>query len=221
VSSSDAPEKVVCAKCGREIADGQRVEHRGALYCAVCVGEVLNGALAPQPAPRHNVALAVILSFLPGLGQMYNRQMKKGLLVMGAFFFTTVMREEIGLGSAMGVITPTLYFWNLFDAYWTAKRIKRAGMPEPEVPPEEDWSLPLVERRWESATTPAFGVLLIVLGILFLLNNFGVGWLTYDRLWPAAILALGLWLLASFAFSRRGSAPLKSPSQETQDGEDS
>ena len=50
-------------------------------------------------------------------------------------------------------------------------------------------------------------MLLIVLGVLFLLNNFGATWLTWDRVWPMAILALGIWLLISFALSRRVTLP--------------
>lgn len=198
MSSPEAPPTSTCAKCGRPIADGRRVEHRGAVYCLECVGRALNGeAAAPQPA-RRSPAVAVILSLLPGLGQMYNRQMLKGVVVLVAFLVLASAAgslpgwEDWGMRSALIV---GLYFWNLFDAYWTAQRINRAELPE---------VTPAWEQRAESAATPAGGVVLIILGIVFLLNNFGVAWLTFGRVWPAALLALGIWLLISFALSRRG-----------------
>lgn len=221
MSAADVPAKITCVKCRREIADGQRVEHRGELYCASCVGEALNHEVA-EAAPGHNVTLAVMLSFLPGLGQMYNRQVTKGFLIMAAFFFSFALHEETGSAQVLvAALAPALYFWNLFDAYWTAKRIRSAGQPEQEaMPAVEDWSFSS-EKRLESSTTPTFGVLLIVLGILFLLNNYGVTWLTVGRLWPTTILALGLWLLASFVLSRRAPAASEPLPEETHHGENS
>ena len=47
------------------------------------------------------------------------------------------------------------------------------------------------------------GVILIVLGILFLLVNFGVlRWLNWDTLWPVVLIVVGLLLMVSM-FRRR------------------
>ncbi|NIM07313.1 MAG: hypothetical protein GTO55_11570 [Armatimonadetes bacterium] len=219
MASSETPETYVCDKCKTEIANGQRIEHRGGVYCANCVGDALNGAVSADSSRGHSVVLAVLLSAMPGLGQMYNRQMKKGLLVMAAFLFSAIMLDEMVRVSIAIVIVP-LYFWNLFDAYWTACRITLAGEAEKELPPEKDWEWAAAENHWEATSKPGFGILLIVLGIIFLINNFGVTWLTYALLWPAAILALGIWLLVSFAMSRSIPAASESLSQETRNGEE-
>jgi phage shock protein C len=48
------------------------------------------------------------------------------------------------------------------------------------------------------------GAILIVLGILFLLVNFGlVRWLSWDRLWPVFLIAIGALLVASMLRRRR------------------
>ena len=204
---SDTVAPPTCAGCGREITEGQPIEHGGALYCADCVREALDGKTTQRQALRRNPTVAVVLSLLPGLGQMYCGQTLKGVLVLAAFLGVATARGLFlrGIGP---IAIPTLYFWNLFDAYWTAQRVNRAELPSPPPP-----SFPAP--RWESATTPAWGVLLILLGVLFLLNNFGVTWLTYERLWPSVLLGLGLWMLIVFAISRRAVRSADPAPQET------
>lgn len=38
-------------------------------------------------------------------------------------------------------------------------------------------------------------VVLIVLGILFLLNNLNLPWLRADVIWPIALILVGVWLI--------------------------
>jgi TM2 domain-containing membrane protein YozV len=192
------------------------------------VGEALNGSLARAGARRKSPALAVILSLLPGLGQMYNQQMVKGILILGVFMYLVRVNDLAHLYYPFAMV---LYFWNLFDAYWTAKKINESGEPAADFKPREQFeklsnvqipevNLSMAEEKWESSSTPGFGVFLIILGILFLLNNFGVVWLTWDRVWPAALLGLGLWMIISFALRYRTAAPAESSSQETRDEEE-
>lgn len=189
------PSAEKCAGCGRECRPGEYLQHRGRPFCMFCVGQSLDGrAAAGEPGDRRP-ALAVILSLVPGLGQMYNRQLLKGTLVLGAFLFITIV-QPFGHSELVPVILVSLYFWNLFDAYWTARRLSGGDqdLPDLHVP---DLRMP------HEAATPAWGIVLILLGVLFLLNNFGVQWLTFDRIWPAALMGVGLWLLISYAMERR------------------
>jgi len=212
MSEAMTPITPSCAKCGRELGAGERIEHRGAVYCVTCVGNALDAEAARQQAYRRSPALAVLLSCLPGLGQMYNRQMLKGILILAGFLVVATGEAHLSAG-LMAAVLVTLIVWNLADAYWTAQRINRAELPRlPEAEPEP---FALEQIRWDAVTTPAWGVVLILLGILFLLNNFDVQWLTFDRVWPAVMLCLGLWLLISFAFSRRQPAIPEAVSQET------
>jgi TM2 domain-containing membrane protein YozV len=214
MASPETSPMPVCVRCHRPIPEGQRLQHRGETYCLDCVGKSLNGEASPEHARRRSPGVAVLLSLLPGLGQMYNGQMLKGVIVLVAFLILATGGgplgwDHSGLNTAFLV---TLYFWNLFDAHWTAQRINRAELPQlPEAPQAP----PSAARQAPSPVAPAWGVLLIVLGVLFLLNNFGATWLTWDRVWPMALLALGIWLLTSFALSRRVTLPPQSepPSQ--------
>jgi hypothetical protein len=127
---------------------------------------------------------------------MYNGQVFKGVVVLVVFLLLATGAgpfswDRSGINTALLV---TLYFWNLFDAHWTAQRVNRARVV---------WAPWYEPPAAASPSAPAWGALLIVFGILFLLNNFGATWLTWDRLWPVALLALGIWLLISFALQRR------------------
>ena len=260
MSSPETDPTSTCARCKKEIAEGERVEHRGTVYCMDCVGKMLNGEAhrwASLRADLHvawqealnwlsvrretgyrNPTLAVILSLLPGLGQMYNGQMRKGVVLLGGFLVLATGGFQPILGPLLHTASiAALYFWNLFDAYWTAQRINGGEMGEqvPVVPVREQPVQPqqpavavpaaqvapmqeTVEKRREqpSGALAGWGVFLIILGALFLLNNIGIAWLTSRRIWPTALLALGIWLLISFALSRREPPSTQPPSEEEQ-----
>lgn len=64
--------------------------------------------------------LAAVLSFFwPGLGQIYNGQISKGLLfVVLAVVFGWLMMVVIGF-----LLYPVLWVYGIYDAYRTAERI--------------------------------------------------------------------------------------------------
>lgn len=135
--------------------------------------------------------LATFLSLFPGVGQIYNGQPAKAF----AFFFGL-----IGAAWAAGEIHPLpfaplipfLYFFNLVDAYRSAHAVNAGG----------EAAAMLEQEAFES---PAWGVGLIALGVLLLLNN--LGWLDVHfvrRFWPVALIALGAWFIRA-SLQRRAS----------------
>jgi len=201
--SGPAPHPSTCTRCGAQIAAGQYVLHQGSPYCLACTGEAIDSQLCPrQGAPRPT--LAILLSLLPGLGQMYNRQMRKGMVVMFAFLALAIAEP---LGSLNPAVLVALFFWNLFDAYWGAASYRPGAVP-PEADLEEQ--IEAGRREWESRVanlaspplepsmlTTAWAILLITLGVLFLLGNFAIVDLSAGWLLAAAVLAIGLWLALS------------------------
>jgi TM2 domain-containing membrane protein YozV len=213
-------ETPLCAGCNKPLSDAQRVEHGGKCYCAECVGKALSTAAAKGAEGYRDPILAAVLSFLPGLGQMYNRQLIRGAAIMALFFLFTG-----GHGNRAPFIVA-LMAWSIFDAYWGAKRINQSGLTD--LPPIEELRFdpfPAItwkrfeEIRLETSIAPAWGVLLIILGILFLLNNFDVLQLSWDNTWPMALLGTGVWLLISFCLSRRALNLSINTYQESQNGE--
>jgi hypothetical protein len=209
MTSPPIPEMLKCCLCGRELAAERRLQHDGGDYCLECAGAAVKQEQIRRQGFRRSPGLAAFLSLLPGLGQMYSGQLTKGVILLIAFFALSGITSQ---QHEFGLFIPVLILWNMFDAYWMARRINE-GEGLTELLPED--RLPEIEVRWESAATPAWGGLLIVLGILLLLNNFGVTALTYKLIWPIAILLMGIWLLYTFAVSRKSPAN----NQESDHGE--
>ena len=67
-----------------------------------------------------NSGLAAVLSFFfPGLGQIYNGEIGKGILIMFVQFINTLLMFVI-----IGFITfPIVWIWGMIDAYKTAEKI--------------------------------------------------------------------------------------------------
>ena len=77
--------------------------------------------------PPKNSGLAAILSFLlPGLGQMYNGEVGKGVMII------IVQVVNIALMAiVIGFITgPIVMIWAIYDAYKTAERINQQYMQQ-------------------------------------------------------------------------------------------
>jgi hypothetical protein len=82
---------------------------------------------------------------------------------------------SIGLGC--------FYLYMPIDAYRVAKA-RRMGEPDPGVLPES------------ASGRPLGAIVLIILGVLFLMANFGIlqeDW--FSKAWPIGLIALGVWLV--------------------------
>jgi TM2 domain-containing membrane protein YozV len=69
-----------------------------------------------------NPGLAAVLSFFYcGLGQIYNGQILKGVLMFAAYSISIIlMYLLIGF-----ITTPILWIWGMYDAYKSAEKINR------------------------------------------------------------------------------------------------
>jgi len=174
-----------CRNCGKAMCAACSHRVRDVLYCEDCLAQHVG---LPPAAPPHSAApdppanpgpyiptatpqlrqgnspvLAFLLGFIPGLGAIYNGEYNKAILhvvVFGAII--------LGIASDLGeslqgllifalVISP---FYMAIDAMRTAKA-KSTGQPLAD--PFENWS----------GQRPLGPIILIGIGALFLLNNFG------------------------------------------------
>lgn len=128
--------------------------------------------------------LALFLSvMMPGLGQIYNGQVQKALVFFFGFVGCIWLTIENGPPLAMAI--PFIYFYSLIDAWQSAARINERAAGNPEA-------TGLVDEN-----SPAWGMTLVGLGIVFLLRNLGwisMAWL--QRWWPLLLVAAG----ASFVY---------------------
>ena len=173
--------KPMCSTCVRPVKD--------VLYCEECLAGVM-GLSAPQsptmtgvagsplatavpvaqpmglPAAvpsKGNPGVAFLLGMIPGLGAIYNGEYNKALIHIVVFAAIIVgLSSDIGDGGevALSFVLAGFIFYMAVDAMRTVKA-RNAG--EAVQDPLESWS----------KTRPIGPLLLIGLGGLFLLNNFG------------------------------------------------
>ncbi len=99
-----------CANCGNEIDEKAEICPK----CGVRVKQV------PAYIDKKSSGIAVVLSFfIPGLGQIYNGQIGKGILfIIIGFILALSLIILIGF-----VLYPIFWIYNMYDAYKTAERI--------------------------------------------------------------------------------------------------
>ncbi len=183
--------KAMCAVCVRPVHD--------VLYCEDCLASVLGHTAAPRDltapgaggapaatAPGHtgNPGVAFVLGFLfPGLGAVYNGQYNKALIhivVFATMILGLSSDMDGGMKAVLGILLGGFVFYMGFDALRTAQANARG---EVSVDPLQAWSK---ER-------PIGPIILIVVGGLFLLNNFDLlPFYRIERFWPLILIAVGI-----------------------------
>jgi len=143
---------------------------------------------------RKSAGLACVLSFMPGLGQVYIGNYQRGFVHLIVVACTISLLAE---GYVFRPLEPLLilfliFFWlyNIVDAGRRAAFYNRAieGGEEIELPRD----LPVLG----TSGTLFAGIGLLAVGVILLLHNldFALEWL--EDWWPVAPIALGLYLIA-------------------------
>ncbi len=213
---SETPASVYCRTCGKAMCDTCKRDVMGAIYCESCLAARLHGGGAATPgvpvavgvpgAP--NPGVAAMLGFIPGVGAMYNGQFARAFAHVIIFVMIIVAINNISDFFGFGI--PIFIFYMVFDAHQSAKA-KQLGLPAPDplgldrlfgtqdTPPPGVAAATAGDAQTaqapDSNSLPRGAVVLIVLGVIFLLGNFGVFHLIrIEKFWPLLIIALGLWI---------------------------
>jgi TM2 domain-containing membrane protein YozV len=132
--------------------------------------------LVAAPArPMKNPWVAAGLSFFfPGLGQVYNGQIAKAFVFFGAFVSCIYAVIQIDpLPFAFGI--PFSYLFGIVDAFRSAAVGGARGRVDEEQP-----------------ESPAWGISLVVLGLILLLNNLGLlNLVALSQYWPLLLIVAG------------------------------
>lgn len=156
----------------------------------------------PAGAPQHSVSvspgLAFILGWIPGVGAIYNGQYAKGLV--HALFFgmlVTMAAHDSGeFEPIIGIGILVFFFYMAFEAYHTAKR-RMLGIHVDEFSS-------LIRFDSNSGRVPIAPVILIVLGMFFLMANFGLIHVRQIlQFWPLGLIGFGVYLLMGRVRSQR------------------
>lgn len=201
--TSELPVVGYCRTCGRPLTDETKRMALGTLFCADHAPSVdapppvepPSPYLAPPPqmaAAAVSPALAFILGLIPGVGAIYNGQYAKGFVHVLVFgLLTSIISSRAmsdGFEPLFGTLTGVWFFYMAFEAYHTAKR-RLAGEPVDEF----SSLIPMT-----GAGFPVAPVVLILLGVVFLLANFGLLRLSQVlRFWPLLLIGAGAVMLVN------------------------
>jgi TM2 domain-containing membrane protein YozV len=193
VNHADAPNVAFCIRCGHALCNQCIRNVRGSVYCETCLGEFVEGkAAVKKDIAGSNPGAAFALGLIPGVGAIYNGEFVKAAIHI-LIFGILVSLVDATDAPLFGLLTAGFYFYMPFEAYYTAKKrqlgaegvmletpIDRLQQQFGNVKDRELWG----------------GIALIVIGGLYLLGNLDI----FDmhriaRLWPAALVFLGVWLL--------------------------
>jgi TM2 domain-containing membrane protein YozV len=195
-----------CRNCGKPMCPACVRPVRDVLYCEECLAKVVG--LAPPPATlspegvsapilpavalppgQGSPVLAFLLGLIPGLGAIYNGEYNKALLHI-VIFAGIILGINLDLGEgAQAVLICALIVFPFYMAIDAVRTLRAKQTGENYQDPLENWT----KQR-------AFGpILLIALGGLFLLRNFG--FFDFFRMrelfFPLILIGLGIWLLRS------------------------
>jgi hypothetical protein len=146
---------------------------------------------SPPSGGTVSPALAGILGFIPGVGAVYNGQFAKGILHVVIFGLLVSIVAAEGTGDLRPMFVFLLILMGIYmpiEAYRTARATERGE-------PVEEFS-GILSAFGKKKPSPAGGVVLIALGVVFLLNTLGY-WRLGDlvQYWPVLLIALGIFML--------------------------
>jgi hypothetical protein len=197
-----------CRNCGKALCPACVRPVRDVFYCEDCLAKMAGLPTAPvapttnlaeastlppvgvpaAPAPSSgNAVLAFILGLIPGLGAIYNGEYNKALLHI-VIFAGIILGLTLDLGDgaqALFICAVAVFpFYMAIDAVRTLKS-KQTGQQYQD--PVENWTK-------QKAIGP---ILLIGLGALFLLKNFGVFdfFRIRELIFPLVLIGIGVLLL--------------------------
>jgi hypothetical protein len=210
----EVPAVAYCRTCGKPLCEDCKRDVRGVVYCEACIAARLQdtmpsavpgapaGTIVPPVTPAGpNPAAAAMLGFIPGVGAIYNGQVVKGFVHVMVFAALAALADHTAF---FGVMAFFFYFYMVFDAYSTAKAIQ---MKQP-LPDPFGFNRIGTGQTSQFSNTPIWAIILIGLGVLFLLDNIGVGPFRFlERYWPVVLIGVGVWLLTR----RPGESPTGGP----------
>jgi len=209
---SEETPKIVgyCRACGKPLDESTVRTSHGTIYCEDHIPMQQPQTVPPIPAAESPYAspytapvppsvanhdaspgLAFVLGLIPGVGAIYNGQYAKGLvhvIIIGLTISVLSNGAARGFEPLLGLLLASFFFYMAFEAYHTALRRQR-GLVVDEFSS-------LFPMRGSDTKFPVAPILLIVLGVVFLLNN--LDFFQVERIirfWPVLLIFLGVYML--------------------------
>lgn len=196
---------VSCNGCGRPLCAACDHRIKGFPYCTDCIVQGID-LLRQQSRSNHepfvkkrtSPIVATMLSFIcPGLGAAYNGQMVKALVYFAVFVGLFQMAVLTGGMPIFVFGFIGMWLFGLLDSWRTAQMI-RSGVT-PDVADDV-----LVQRF--SGNPKLWGIVLGVLGLLFILQRmFYIGPIIRVLI-PVVLIGLGIYVLRGYMFKPKAAS---------------
>jgi len=166
-----------------------------------------------DPRRKHPL-LAIVLSAMPGLGQIYVGYYQQGItlvIIAGSLFTVSVNSHAFGLREFQPLLgMSTMFTW----LYGCVDAGRRASLYNQALSGLRPMDLPENQRTPEWHGSLVGGACLVLFGIvLFFHTMFGMSMEWVMRWWPLALVLVGVWLVYASIQSRTvASNPAAPPS---------
>jgi hypothetical protein len=186
-----------CGSCERSLCPACDHRIKGYPYCQDCIVAGIEALRrkgcrnqgvkmrAEESSPKSPL-IAVMLSWIPGLGAAYNGQNIRALVhfvvIVGLWIISDIFRSPFQM--AFILAGTGFYFFSIYHAYASAQR-QRAGV---DLQEEEDWLKQFLREH-----TGLWGGLLVSVGMLAIINVVFPDYLHY--LWPLLLVAAGFYFI--------------------------
>ncbi len=198
-----------CSVCGKGLCKECIHTIKAKPYCQDCLVQgaewagTVKGLKLPSDAPKR----AAVCAIIPGLGAVYNGEYTKAITYFAVFASLSIMGDRVHGIFGFGAFVFLLF--TMFDAYRTAEAMTRRRI---------ETGLDAMKPANQDKTIVGWGIVLIVLGIVFLLQNI-IPFHFLNRLWPLVFIALGGYLVyrAMEVRDRKRSGPAGLPRDRKED----
>ncbi len=181
--------RLLCASCSHRV--------KGRFFCQDCLVQGAElAALARTPTlANYSPSRAAFFGIIPGIGAVYNRQYEKAVTHFAIFAGLIILADSAGI---FGFAAFAFYLFTIIDAYRSAQGILRQVIEDPGS----------LRNQEEAVKLPVWGAILVLLGVLFFLDNLGALSLRAAThfAWPLLFVAMGLYMIFSYL-----ATPAKSP----------
>jgi hypothetical protein len=175
----------ICSACGKPLCSVCIYKVKSKPFCQDCIVQgaewapLIKGRRLSMNTPKW----AALWAIIPGIGAVYNCEYLKAITYFSIFAWLIVMADAVS--GIFGFASAVFLIFTMFDAYRTAEEKAQKRL---------EFGINSENIEAEQKNTIVWGVLLIVMGILFLLTRI-IPEHFINILWPLIFVLLGAFLI--------------------------